>query len=209
MRGPLRTGVTTLLLTALLTGCGISATDPVEAGDPASIEVSPGQPERMFLFFRSPAGALVPVPLVVAGWGEQTPRYVASSKFLAMLFAGPQPEERAAGLTDGLPDLPPGSRIVVVPAEEGGNTVHLPIPLADLDDTAVRQLVCTTAYLVAPDSPGEVRLSGKDGTTESTTCDADTTAATVAPRPSTMSDELDRKWHTEAPQPSQSSAEAP
>ncbi|MFE5853009.1 hypothetical protein ACFQ61_07275 [Streptomyces sp. NPDC056500] len=201
MRGPLRIGVAALLLTALLTGCGISATDPVEAGDPAAIEVSPGQPGRMFLFFRSPVGALVPVPVIGDTWGEQTPRYMASSKFLAMLFAGPQPEERAAGLRDGLPDLPPGGRIVVVPAEDGGTTVHLPIPLADLDDTAVRQVVCTTAYLVAPDSPGVVRLSSKDGTTEFTTCDADTTAATVAPRPSTMSDELHRKWHTEAPQP--------
>ncbi|WP_455354007.1 hypothetical protein [Streptomyces sp. SYSU K217416] len=170
----------------LLTGCGIQDTDVIEAGGPATIQVFPHSPSGMVLFFRSPSGELMPVIRFLEGEAESPESPGASTpKTVAALFGGPVGNERKAGLTAGLPPLPEGGRIDEAPHPQGGVEVTLPIALADLDDTAVRQLVCTIAFTHDAEGTTGVGLRGTDGTLGHTNCDADADMGRL-PRPTTQ-----------------------
>ncbi|MGW7362728.1 GerMN domain-containing protein [Streptomyces sp. NPDC054841] len=171
----------------LLTGCGIQETDVIEAGGPATIEVFPGNERRMLLFFRSPEGELLPVSREPDGLFEDArsdPKSMART--LAALFRGPTENERAAGLTTGLPVLPTGSALREAgPAADGGVEVTLSIALDELDETALRQLICTIAYAEEADARILVHLRGTDSALEPAQCDADVDASR-APRPESV-----------------------
>ncbi|MEV7283426.1 hypothetical protein AB0O01_02455 [Streptomyces sp. NPDC093252] len=172
-----------VLAGALLAGCGISATDPVEAGDPAVIDLTLSPENWMMLFLRSPSGRLVPV-FRARTWSELPPKPpVLVAEAVEALFDGPTPEERATGLTSTPLRLPPGRPVRVSVDGEFALTVRLPLALASLDSTALRQVVCTAA--LAHDRRGwtQIVLAGTDGTMEGTPCDAaiDMVPSTVRP----------------------------
>ncbi|MDV5145330.1 hypothetical protein R1T08_14170 [Streptomyces sp. SBC-4] len=97
-----------------------------------------------------------------------------SNKVLAALIAGPNQAEAAAGLTTSLPH---GAGVPYILVEKSGGTlgrrllrVRAPFKVADLPATAVRQLVCTTAYAEDRDGLVEVAVTGPDGALPPTTC---------------------------------------
>ncbi|WP_175407847.1 hypothetical protein [Streptomyces sp. TRM64462] len=171
-----RTAVVAAVAALSLGGCGIPETDVVAAGDPATVKVVPHPNTGLLLFLRSPSGELTPVVRYQdtgAGDFEESGVSTAASWMVAALFAGPQPHEAEAGLTDGLPDMPFEGVTRVMPRPGGGVEATLPIALAGLDDLALRQLVCTIAF--AEDASGRVpvRLRGTDTARAPAVCDAD------------------------------------
>ncbi|WP_329031866.1 hypothetical protein OIE71_02770 [Streptomyces sp. NBC_01725] len=198
-----------LLAALLLTGCEIRSTDAIDAGGSATIQVFPGGGGGRTLLFLRSEGALMPVARpapyessVDPGAAEPpTADPSTTGRALAALFAGPLPDERAAGLTDGLPDLPglPNplddqwdggsgeSGFEVEVREDGPTSVTLPVALGRLDDMAIRQVVCTVAYARDDEGRGAVRLRGTDGALETTACDADIDTGSL-PRPRTAPD---------------------
>ncbi|UYQ61932.1 hypothetical protein [Streptomyces peucetius] len=177
------------LAALLLGGCGVPETDVIAAGGPATVQVFPVSSNGLVLFFRSPDGELMPVirfldsgfesPESPESPGASTPETVTA------LFAGPVENERTAGLTDGLPELPRGGLVRVVPDPQGGVEVTLPIVLGDLDHLAVRQLVCTVAFTEDTEGRTPVRLRGTDTVLEQAVCDADIDLGRL-PRPTTV-----------------------
>ncbi|MGX1883873.1 hypothetical protein [Streptomyces sp. NPDC055287] len=164
----------------LLTGCGIRASDVVEAGGPAVVGVAPDQQERMLLFFVGPDGLPIPVARPV----DPSAGRVATAKTLTALLQGPTPEEHTAGITTRLPAHPKLIEVTPaggteVPGGEAGRptgspgTVRVRTSLAvrSLDEAAVRQLVCTTAHAEDPEGLVKVALTGKDGSRPPTACD--------------------------------------
>ncbi|MFJ5775191.1 hypothetical protein [Streptomyces sp. NPDC093094] len=181
----------------LLGGCGIQESDVIEAGGPASVQAFVGD-QDMLLFFQSPGGGLSPVvrsagttviydagdgkPGVVdpdaggagSGWGSGSGDVqVPTEKVVLALLAGPDQEDRHAGLRTSLPAAPTAGKVQVTAPSDGQVTIDLPIALDGLRRTAVRQLVCTIAYSQDSDGRVTVRLRGKDGASESGTCDLD------------------------------------
>ncbi|MFD3482764.1 hypothetical protein [Streptomyces sp. NPDC058665] len=183
-----------LLLALQLTGCDIQSTDAIDAGGPATIQVFPSREDRTLLFFRS-EGALMPVARPGAYVPPQDPADLsdqptadpatAGTKALVALFGGLLPNEREVGLTDGLPDLPDqpgdgggdgggdGESPRVELTKDDRTLAILPLALSGLDDTAVRQVICTVAFARDAEGSRPVLLRGTDGTMEPANCDAD------------------------------------
>ncbi|GGW27099.1 hypothetical protein [Streptomyces xantholiticus] len=173
------------LATLLLGGCGVPETDVIEAGGPATVQVFPEASSGLVLFLRSPDGELMPVIRFLEGELEEPDSPGAGTPTtVAALFAGPLPNERRAGLTDGLPELPGRTAVRAVPYREGGVEVTLPIAVGDLDDLAVRQLVCTIAFTEDDEGLTPVRLRGTDTALEPAVCDEDIDLGRL-PRPTT------------------------
>ncbi|MDF3139996.1 MULTISPECIES: hypothetical protein [unclassified Streptomyces] len=170
----------------LLGGCGIQETDVIEAGGPASIQAFLDRDYDMLLFFRSPDGGLSPVirttgpssafgpGYVESGSGDQKPGDTAgpvpTEKVVMALLHGPRKEDRAAGLGTSLPAARPGGTVEVERSPGGRVTTRLPLALAGLDSTALRQLTCTIAYSQDADGQVVVELTGQDGASRSGTC---------------------------------------
>ncbi len=156
----------------LLAGCGIRASEAVEAGGPAVVPVVPDRLERMLLFFVGPDGRPVPVARPL-DWGNSPP---PTAEALAVLLAGPTEEERAAGLTTRLPADPepveavPAAREDSVPGAPEAVQVTTAFAVRPLDAAAVRQLVCTTAHAEDPEGLVKVALTGSDGSLPATGC---------------------------------------
>ncbi|MFE3326946.1 hypothetical protein [Streptomyces sp. NPDC059176] len=187
-----RRGTAVLVAVLGLAGCGIQETDVIEAGGPAKVDVFPAREGRMLLFFRSPDGALVPVARPVdeirsgqkadsaAGTGSTSKPPVTTAKTIAALFAGPVGKDKLSGLVSGLPPLAPGGRVeVLLPRAEGedGIEVVVPVPVSALDDTGLRQVICTAAYNEDPEGRTFVRVRGTDRQVGPARCDADVAAA--------------------------------
>ncbi|AVV41790.1 hypothetical protein PYK79_25445 [Streptomyces sp. ID05-04B] len=166
----------------LLGGCGIPETDVIEAGGPATVQAFLTRGADVLLFFRSPDGRVRPVIRTVriltvpvgsgaanessAGQSAQ----LATEKIVTMLLAGPQEDDRAAGLDTRLPAALPGVPVRIGSAKDGRATARVPLALDGLDDTALRQLTCTIAYGLDVDGRTAVDLTGQDGATRSGTC---------------------------------------
>ncbi|OEJ27027.1 hypothetical protein AR457_23760 [Streptomyces agglomeratus] len=160
----------------LLAGCGIQASEVVEAGGPAVVPVVPDQLERMLLFFVGPDGRPIPVarPLDVTDVPSPTART------LDALLGGPTEEERAVGITTRLPaaakeiEVVPADREDSGPGREAGapDAVRVTTGFAvrSLDAAAVRQLVCTAAHAEDPEGLVKVALTGSDGSLPATAC---------------------------------------
>ncbi|WP_335937335.1 hypothetical protein [Streptomyces sp. PTD5-9] len=150
-------------------GCGIQATDVVEVGDPATVEVAPGRERGTVLYFVSPEPErrLMPVVRPTDVMVQNTPDttggvrvWRGSDKVIAMLFSGPDPAETAAGLRTELP------RTDVVSSLDMGSDevlVRLNTPVASLSETARQQLFCTVAQALTTGRAARVRVSGPDG----------------------------------------------
>ncbi|WP_328886188.1 hypothetical protein [Streptomyces sp. NBC_00316] len=151
----------------LAAGCGIQSTDVVEVGDPATAEVVPGRNQGTLLYFISPSARDGVLPVVrVAGRPEES----ASSgtgdakqrpvELLALLFNGPSPAERKAGLRTELPMLSGEMSLDVDPDRV---RVRLPSPVTKLSGLARRQLICTLAHAPGTEPGADVMVSGTDG----------------------------------------------
>ncbi|MFI9825771.1 hypothetical protein ACIHFC_36010 [Streptomyces sp. NPDC052013] len=166
-----------------LVGCGISETDVIEAGGPATVEAFLVRGEDMLLFFRSPDGGVVPVIRTAedsAGFGSgyelpdtDTAASVTPEKTIVALLDGPTKADRSAGLSTLLPPIAAGAKVTVHLPEDGLVTARVPLALQGLDKTALRQLVCTVAYSADPDGRVRVRMTGQEGVSTSATCGLD------------------------------------
>jgi hypothetical protein len=180
----------------LLAGCGIRETDVIEAGGPANVPYVSDYAVQSLLFFRLPHGELVPVVRALGSYegANYQPRPASPEKVLTALLGGPTKKEKAVGLSTALPPVTGGSvRLrgsagAVGPGDGPGSvggdvTLSLPLPLAPLDATAVRQLICTAAYNKDRDGRATVRITGTDGGTKSGTCDLDSRLPQGVPEP--------------------------
>ncbi|ANW17020.1 GerMN domain-containing protein [Streptomyces clavuligerus] len=130
------------LLVAAATGCGISATGPVQAGAPASGIPQPGtENSSVRIYFSSPYG-----PRAVT---RPTDRALDPQQALDLLLKGPTPAERERGLATQVPSM--GGRLTAT-TTTGTVDVSIPLQVAadDLDVTAVSQIVCTAAHAQVP-----------------------------------------------------------
>ncbi|MEV5912723.1 hypothetical protein AB0M00_27955 [Streptomyces chartreusis] len=169
----------------MLGACGIRGTDVIEAGGPASFQAFLNRDTDMLLFFRAPDGSLAPVIRTVesstefgdgyseSGSGDAGEDPIPTEKVVLALLSGPRTEDRAAGLTSTLPTPRLGTTIKLDRSRNDRIKADLPIALAPLDTTAVRQLTCTIAYSEEADGRLAVELAGQDGTSKSGTCGLD------------------------------------
>ncbi|MFE2040240.1 hypothetical protein ACFXAZ_04775 [Streptomyces sp. NPDC059477] len=182
-RTRLRAGAVALAAT-LLAGCGISATEPVEAGGPAVIDMVLTSDNWIMVFLRSPTGGLIP-SFRERPWAAPPPKPpLLVAEAVESLFEGPTAEERANGLRGTQRPLPPGQPVQVAVGGEHEVSVLLPLPLDSLDDTALRQVVCTASYSHDRRGWAQVVLRGTDGTLEATSCDVAVDVIPSSVRPS-------------------------
>ncbi|MFF3214344.1 hypothetical protein ACFYYB_27235 [Streptomyces sp. NPDC002886] len=119
-------------------GCGISTTDAVRAGGPATgVQQQPGHTQTVQLYFASAYGirqASRPAT------GPTTPQQA-----LNLLLEGPTDSERARGLANHIPQMPHRPS-----AFAGPGTVDLFLPLSvaagELDNIVLSQMVCTLVH---------------------------------------------------------------
>ncbi|MFF3836606.1 hypothetical protein [Streptomyces sp. NPDC001930] len=198
-----------LLMPAALAGCGIQKSDVVEAGGAATLHVAPILDDRIVLYFVGPDGRSMPVARDLGrpytgtnppsgSSGEHVPTDVfgpgyeispddlrrggiVTDKILAMLLAGPRPNETAVGITTALPRAEAETPTMLQASTESPSAgtparrviwVRTPFPVKKLSAAGVRQLVCTTAYAEHPAGLVEVSLSGPDGILPTARCDA-------------------------------------
>ncbi|KQX53102.1 MULTISPECIES: hypothetical protein [unclassified Streptomyces] len=105
------------------------------------------------------------------------PGEVATDMVLAMLLAGPVAAEATAGITTALPDGATAGGLHVTPDPSGPTSgrrllrLRAPFPVMELSESAVRQLVCTTAYAEHPAGLVDVSVTGPDGALPVARCD--------------------------------------
>ncbi|MGW0935953.1 hypothetical protein [Streptomyces sp. NPDC002666] len=157
-----------LPLTLLAAGCGIRATEVVEAGEPAIVQVAPAGQLGTVLYFvsSSRASRLMPVVRFTQGaedgsglpYGEKPPE--GAARALGLLFAGPSRAERDAGLRSELPDR----RVKIgIELSEQGVRVGMNIEVTGLSESARQQLFCTAAQARTADRGEAVTVTGSDG----------------------------------------------
>lgn len=158
-----------LLPVALLAaGCGIRATDVVEAGEPATVQVAPVGELGTVLYFVSSSSAsrLLPVvrhaPQEGEGGGGTSEEDVptGAARALDLLFDGPSGPERDAGLRS---ELPNGHVKLSVELSAQGVLVTLDAPVTTLSEAARQQLFCTAARARTADRTEAVTVTGADG----------------------------------------------
>ncbi|MFE6667864.1 hypothetical protein ACFVFH_30450 [Streptomyces sp. NPDC057697] len=153
-----------LPLALLATGCGIRATDVVEVGDPAFVDVAPGREQSTLLYFVSSSSAnrLMPVvrPNEVPWEGGSRLAPPESGQALVLLFEGPNKNEVATGLRTELPYVRAKVHIELGPT---GVRVRVNAPVTGLSGTARRQLICTAAQARTADRGEAVTVTGTDG----------------------------------------------
>ncbi|MEU0596973.1 hypothetical protein ABZ484_01715 [Streptomyces sp. NPDC006393] len=144
----------------LLTGCGVQKTGVIEVGGPATVMAADPK-GQYFLFFLSTEERLTPVVRFSKGYdlpGGTEPVDVPTA--ITALFAGPQADDRAAGLRTELPKLNGSMGVSTGP---GKVRIVLPLAVRPLGKPAVRQLVCTAAFAQGSDGTAEVTVQGEDG----------------------------------------------
>lgn len=156
-----------LPLALLATGCGIRATDVIEVGDPAVVDVAPGREQSTLLYFVSSSSAkrLMPVvrpnvmPRELTIWnGTEVAR--GPSRAVALLFEGPNKGEVATGLRTELPFARGDLHVELGP---DGVLVRLNTAVTTLSEVARQQLICTAAQARTADRGEAVKVVGTDG----------------------------------------------
>ncbi|MEU0689454.1 hypothetical protein [Streptomyces uncialis] len=209
---PHRAGVLALAMAlgaVPLAGCGVQATDVIEAGRPPTLYVPAGYENWMLLFFRAPDGRLLPVARSRTGAvsDQYPPPY--SPKALAALLEGPQPADRDFGLSTALPKVngwaqngptqePKEGDGANTKPKDGTTEVFLSVRLSALDDTAVQQVICTVAYADSIDGSQRVALRGTDALMEPAGCGVDVNWDDV-PRPESSPRPKGELMETETP----------
>ncbi len=153
----------------LAAGCGIRATEVVEAGEPALVQVAPAGELGTVLYFvsSSTAARLMPVVRHSEPWDEGTGSGsgqgrspVAAVRALDLLFAGPSRAERDAGLRSELPN----QRVKMgVELSAQGVRIMMDAPVTGLSEPARQQLFCTAAQARTADRTEAVTVTGTDG----------------------------------------------
>ncbi|MFF9352016.1 hypothetical protein [Streptomyces sp. NPDC014734] len=165
-----------LPLVAASAGCGIRATDVVDIGDPATVDVPPGREQGTVLYFVSPPpdGRLMPVVRPVEMVVREPPDNTGAergwrdpAKAMVMLIAGPDETEAAAGLRT---ELPRGDIVSSLSLDPAGVLVRLKVPVTELSDVARQQLICTAKSARGSDHGVQVRVIGSDGTVDRGPC---------------------------------------
>ncbi|MFG2628096.1 hypothetical protein [Streptomyces sp. NPDC048473] len=158
-----------LPLMLLATGCGIRATDVVEVGDPATVEVPSGSQQGTLLYFVSSSSANRLMPVVrqvdVTVEGDVDDKgavhvWRGSGKAVAMLFDGPTKAEAEAGLRTELPDIRAELSLALGP---DGVSVRVNTAVTELSEVARQQLICTAAQARTADRSAAVKVTGTDG----------------------------------------------
>ncbi|MGQ4487313.1 hypothetical protein ACN6LM_004355 [Streptomyces sp. SAS_281] len=152
----------------LAPGCGIRATDVVEAGEPATVEVAPADQLGTLLYFVSSSSASRLMPVVRksrtvqvgdnGAWEEAGS--TGAPDALLLLLLGPTRAERDAGLRS---ELPTGRRRLAVELNADGVRVTVDIPVTGLSQAARQQLICTAARARTADRTEAVTVKGTDG----------------------------------------------
>lgn len=159
----------------LATGCGIRATDVVEAGEPATVEVAPAGQHGVLVYFVSSSSAsrLMPVvrPVVppegVDGAARADNGLSGASAALYLLFEGPTRSERDTGLRS---ELPTGRMRATVELSSDGVKVTISMPVTGLSEAARQQLICTAAGAGTADRTEVVTVLGTEGVIGPTHC---------------------------------------
>ncbi|WP_129307184.1 hypothetical protein [Streptomyces sp. L2] len=157
------------LLAALLTGCGIRATEvptdfggapsrtPCSLASPdTSTQAAHGVPVQVFLL----CGSLVTVDRTVRvpeGTPDARRRVIVAQGLLDQLAASPSAAEKAAGY---LTYVPGGIGVTGPGPKDPEDTLRLSTPPARLTSYALAQLVCTLSDSSATEGDGSVILGG-------------------------------------------------
>ncbi|MFZ4276753.1 hypothetical protein ACOZFM_29090 [Streptomyces arboris] len=165
----------------LLGGCGIQQTDVIVAGGPVTIQYLQHASDETLVFFRLPDGRLAPVPRSITTRWENRGSHTPAEEAVRKLLAGPGGEDEAVGLGTALPPAAPGAAVRVSLPASGDVRARLPLVLDELDDTGLRQLICTISY--ATQSRATVRMTGEEGTSASGTCPSDLRPGVLPTRP--------------------------
>ncbi|MFJ2089010.1 hypothetical protein ACIOEW_07040 [Streptomyces sp. NPDC087901] len=167
-----------LPLVLLAAGCGIRATEVVEAGEPALVQVAPAGDLGTVLYFvsSSTAARLMPVVRYAAPSGEGTGSGTygegppaGAIRALDLLFDGPTGAERAAGLRS---ELPNDQVKMGIELSAQGVQVTLDTPVTGLSEPARQQLFCTAAQARTADRSEAVTVTGTDGVIGPARCTA-------------------------------------
>ncbi|MEU9099776.1 hypothetical protein [Streptomyces sp. NPDC048361] len=129
----------------LAAGCGIQSTDVIAVGDPASAQAVPPPDQGTVLYFVGPDGLM---PVVRDG---------GPGPALPLLFAGPDANEKAAGLRSELPPLRGPLKMGV---GEGEVTVVFGQDVSKITVVARRQIACTALRAVARGADLRVTIRG-------------------------------------------------
>ncbi|MET9256868.1 hypothetical protein [Streptomyces sp. NPDC003717] len=158
------------LLAALLTGCGIRATEvPTDYG-PAPSRVrctlsdrdatpaaSPGLPVQVFLLCGSSLVAVDRTVRVPDGAADSERRVLVAQGLLDVLASPPSAAEKEAGYTT---DLRGGTTVTGPRRGDPADTLRLSTAPGDLTSYALAQVVCTFADSAAAEVDGSVVLAG-------------------------------------------------
>ncbi|MEU6664392.1 hypothetical protein [Streptomyces sp. NPDC046727] len=161
------------LLGALLTGCGIRATEvPTDfgaapsrvpcslAGPDVATQSSRGVPVQVFLLCGASLVAVDRTVRVPEGTPDARRRVIVAQGLLDQLAASPSAAERSAGYTTSVP----GALGVRGPGpKDPEDTLRLSTPPSRLTSYALAQLVCTLSDSAATEDDGSVILGGPDG----------------------------------------------
>ncbi|MGH4030939.1 GerMN domain-containing protein [Actinomycetota bacterium Odt1-20B] len=142
MNRRLRLAALTAASAAVLAGCGVGATGPVEAGAPASGLRRPGSTTyHAQLYFVSPYG--------IQAVSRPVDSPATPQQALDLLLKGPDDAERARGLITEIPPLPGPLRAT---ATTGAVDVYLPQQIAKMNggNLGMSQIVCTVANAHVP-----------------------------------------------------------
>ncbi|WP_411120104.1 hypothetical protein [Streptomyces sp. 058-1L] len=117
---------------------------------------------------------------ITARWEGRVPQ-APVEEAVRTLLAGPGKDGEAVGLGTALPQVALGAVVQVSLRAQGDIRARLPLVLSELDDTGLRQLICTISY--ATESRATVRMTGENGTSVFGTCPLDLRADVVPTRP--------------------------
>ncbi|MFD5577569.1 hypothetical protein [Streptomyces pseudogriseolus] len=161
-------------LGALLSGCGIRATEvPTDFGPaPSRVRCSLGEPEgagqperglpvQVFLVC-GPSLVAVDRAVRVADGPTDARRVLVAQGLLGELTREPTASEREAGYTTR---VGPGTTVTGPRAGDPEDTLRLSTPPAELSATALAQIVCTFSDSAAAEGDGSVILGGPDDAT--------------------------------------------
>ncbi|MEU6381816.1 hypothetical protein [Streptomyces sp. NPDC046909] len=162
------------VLAALLTGCGIRATEvPTDFG-PApsrvhcsvsepdiSAQSSRGLPVQVFLLCGSSLVAVDRTVSVEEGTADSQQRVLVARELLNELASAPTAGERDAGYSTRVRD---GMTVTGPRPDDPDDTLRLSFPPASLANAALAQIVCTLSDSAAAEGDGSVILGGPDKT---------------------------------------------
>ncbi|MET9296054.1 hypothetical protein [Streptomyces sp. NPDC003077] len=168
------------LLLGALTGCGITPSGVIDAGEPAHGVRAPGKDEPVAdvqLFFLGPDG------LRPASRPAKAP--FSPQEAIRLLIEGPNEAERQRGLSNALPEFPGRVALTV---SDGRIQIAVPVAARQLSTPAVSQLVCTAANARVPGhQPAAevlVTLSGGGSVVGPMTCAGNNAFPVIQPGPS-------------------------